>query len=104
MIRRPPRSTLFPYTTLFRSKRNGPPPARAGSSSPSESTRPTSPGLAHRRRSAILRPHESPRAPPRQLHRLPPVPPGLLLHADGHLPAVQVCHPRVTLRGLHVVC
>src|SRR5262245_62973995 len=26
MIRRPPRSTLFPYTTLFRS----PPPARSG--------------------------------------------------------------------------
>src|SRR2546422_5491456 len=26
MIRRPPRSTLFPYTTLFRS-RAGPPPA-----------------------------------------------------------------------------
>jgi len=24
MIRRPPRSTLFPYTTLFRSHRNGP--------------------------------------------------------------------------------
>src|SRR3712207_8035030 len=23
MIRRPPRSTLFPYTTLFRSKKNG---------------------------------------------------------------------------------
>src|SRR2546429_5330811 len=23
MIRRPPRSTLFPYTTLFRSERNG---------------------------------------------------------------------------------
>src|SRR5258708_30020127 len=23
MIRRPPRSTLFPYTTLFRSSRNG---------------------------------------------------------------------------------
>src|SRR5688572_33444347 len=23
MIRRPPRSTLFPYTTLFRSKRDG---------------------------------------------------------------------------------
>src|SRR2546427_4208885 len=29
MIRRPPRSTLFPYTTLFRS-RLGDPPARAG--------------------------------------------------------------------------
>src|SRR5438477_5886213 len=28
MIRRPPRSTLFPYTTLFRSTRSG---ARAGS-------------------------------------------------------------------------
>src|SRR5438034_2419048 len=28
MIRRPPRSTLFPYTTLFRSR--GPPPSRRG--------------------------------------------------------------------------
>src|SRR2546425_7678906 len=27
MIRRPPRSTLFPYTTLFRSRCRGPPPA-----------------------------------------------------------------------------
>src|SRR2546430_11887281 len=27
MIRRPPRSTLFPYTTLFRSRRFGCPPA-----------------------------------------------------------------------------
>src|SRR2546427_8027589 len=26
MIRRPPRSTLFPYTTLFRSIRKSPPP------------------------------------------------------------------------------
>src|SRR5688572_32388543 len=26
MIRRPPRSTLFPYTTLFRSRRPGPAP------------------------------------------------------------------------------
>src|SRR3712207_8528983 len=31
MIRRPPRSTLFPYTTLFRSKR----PGLAGSGAPS---------------------------------------------------------------------
>src|SRR3712207_7514892 len=31
MIRRPPRSTLFPYTTLFRSARVAPPgPARSG--------------------------------------------------------------------------
>src|SRR5256885_8809348 len=38
MIRRPPRSTLFPYTTLFRSSRSSPPTA---SSSPM-STRPSS--------------------------------------------------------------
>src|SRR5215204_3530561 len=30
MIRRPPRSTLFPYTTLFRSRGAGPPPSLAG--------------------------------------------------------------------------
>src|SRR5256885_6552755 len=30
MIRRPPRSTLFPYTTLFRSRRRSP-PASGGS-------------------------------------------------------------------------
>src|SRR5438445_9394152 len=29
MIRRPPRSTLFPYTTLFRSRRDVPPQCRA---------------------------------------------------------------------------
>src|SRR3989442_4460900 len=32
MIRRPPRSTLFPYTTLFRSRPPRPPPRRAGRS------------------------------------------------------------------------
>src|SRR5690349_23903878 len=37
MLRRPPRSTLFPYTTLFRSRRVG---DRAGSAA----------GLAHSRR------------------------------------------------------
>src|SRR5689334_25316698 len=30
MIRRPPRSTLFPYTTLFRSRGSGRAPARDG--------------------------------------------------------------------------
>src|SRR6266581_7797166 len=30
MIRRPPRSTLFPYTTLFRSRRQGGPGTRDG--------------------------------------------------------------------------
>src|SRR2546422_7471573 len=32
MIRRPPRSTLFPYTTLFRSRRDRRRPARRGGS------------------------------------------------------------------------
>src|SRR2546429_5247784 len=42
MIRRPPRSTLFPYTTLFRSPRRRPPPAstdRPTPWSPTTSTR-----------------------------------------------------------------
>src|SRR2546429_5173341 len=53
MIRRPPRSTLFPYTTLFRSSR-GPPlaptwahrPLRAARPTP---TRPRAAGTAHGR-------------------------------------------------------
>src|SRR2546430_13742179 len=36
MIRRPPRSTLFPYTTLFRSAREG---ARAASAGPARERR-----------------------------------------------------------------
>src|SRR2546427_2854489 len=46
MIRRPPRSTLFPYTTLFRSPGTnyfGSPPTRR--SSPSASAPSVSPGL-----------------------------------------------------------
>src|SRR2546423_7544465 len=35
MIRRPPRSTLFPYTTLFRSK-----PSRQGRGYPGQASRP----------------------------------------------------------------
>src|SRR5947209_15762780 len=46
MIRRPPRSTLFPYTTLFRSRRRSgrgrPPPGRAGSRPPAASPSPRS--------------------------------------------------------------
>src|SRR5216684_7813890 len=44
MIRRPPRSTLFPYTTLFRSPtpERRPTPEPAGSSSPPSS--PSAPG------------------------------------------------------------
>src|SRR5256885_13219897 len=37
MIRRPPRSTLFPYTTLFRSQRGARAPARPSASAASGS-------------------------------------------------------------------
>src|SRR5258705_8689441 len=54
MIRRPPRSTLFPYTTLFRSKeragsRRKPPPRSSTSRTP-ETVIGSGPSLALRRR------------------------------------------------------
>src|SRR5256885_12293470 len=48
MIRRPPRSTLFPYTTLFRSRLSGD-PSRCRSSSPSTRTLKSSDGRPSRR-------------------------------------------------------
>src|SRR2546430_11439536 len=42
MIRRPPRSTLFPYTTLFRST-HAPPPRRAASTTGGPPARPAAP-------------------------------------------------------------
>src|SRR3712207_8688058 len=56
MIRRPPRSTLFPYTTLFRSHR----PARADAA-PAEADRRDGGGLRRGRRARAargLRPHD----------------------------------------------
>src|SRR5437667_9023653 len=53
MIRRPPRSTLFPYTTLFRSVRGYSARARcapAPTPSPPQSTRRRGPSLRLRRR------------------------------------------------------
>src|SRR2546425_4305152 len=61
MIRRPPRSTLFPYTTLFRSHRSPaggggagtPPPPRAGQSSArADRSRTPSPGRTTNRYNA----------------------------------------------------
>src|SRR5687768_17773113 len=49
MIRRPPRSTLFPYTTLFRSPRSGSPRAAVASGYGLEGPGPKS------RRSRIMR-------------------------------------------------
>src|SRR2546430_5752075 len=42
MIRRPPRSTLFPYTTLFRSR---PPPRRRRDANPAPPARPGRPAV-----------------------------------------------------------
>src|SRR6266508_5322535 len=39
MIRRPPRSTLFPYTTLFRSRRARPSPSPGGDPPPGRPAR-----------------------------------------------------------------
>src|SRR3712207_7269066 len=56
MIRRPPRSTLFPYTTLFRSRSSSPPPSgrwcsRTVSASRPRRRRPSSPSSGCRTRS-----------------------------------------------------
>src|SRR3712207_9309879 len=45
MIRRPPRSTLFPYTTLFRSQQPWPPPGPE----PKDAPAPLPPAAAGRR-------------------------------------------------------
>src|SRR2546425_6440631 len=50
MIRRPPRSTLFPYTTLFRS---GPGPSARSAAPPPPSARRTPPYGAGRARVAV---------------------------------------------------
>src|SRR3712207_7205093 len=51
MIRRPPRSTLFPYTTLFRSvgdDADGDEPAGHGDPAPRDGAPPANPSGAHR--------------------------------------------------------
>src|SRR3712207_7748933 len=65
MIRRPPRSTLFPYTTLFRSwpgaggrARTASPPCRAPPPAPRRPGRRRSPGRAARGRAARRRSEE----------------------------------------------
>src|SRR2546423_10110980 len=50
MIRRPPRSTLFPYTTLFRSPTSLPAPTRAASVASSTPSSPTARTLRGRSR------------------------------------------------------
>src|SRR2546425_6809889 len=65
MIRRPPRSTLFPYTTLFRSCRRvtrswlpgsapGPPPRTRVASGLAQPTRPVNTKAHHQRRVIVM--------------------------------------------------
>src|SRR5438552_5350495 len=60
MIRRPPRSTLFPYTTLFRSPRAGRSPAcgRRGGDPPLESGAAAVPCPSNRPRGSPVRSEE----------------------------------------------
>src|SRR2546425_8115357 len=57
MIRRPPRSTLFPYTTLFRSRRNARPEPlrRHGSREPRRQGPETPPATARGRKQRSAR-------------------------------------------------
>src|SRR5256885_8717582 len=70
MIRRPPRSTLFPYTTLFRSGSGAPRPRRRAVS----------------RVARVARPRARRAGPPRAVRAVPGAP--LLLRADR--PFLQV--------------
>src|SRR2546422_2996355 len=64
MIRRPPRSTLFPYTTLFRS-----PAATAATAESATSARTSRPGDALRRERALMGKLGARTAPWRDLSR-----------------------------------
>src|SRR2546426_12336724 len=55
MIRRPPRSTLFPYTTLFRSRRGTPAYAARGGTG-SRSSTPTTSGRSEEHTSELQSP------------------------------------------------
>src|SRR2546422_11380517 len=69
MIRRPPRSTLFPYTTLFRSRRR-----RIAHRGRRVQDRADDVGLAIRENRAIFGPAHLARQTPDQVLRFPQVP------------------------------
>src|SRR5438034_6992262 len=57
MIRRPPRSTLFPYTTLFRSRCRGLPPAPARPPAPPDRSPAPPPGKEDRKSTRLNSSH-----------------------------------------------
>src|SRR5689334_24235947 len=94
MIRRPPRSTLFPYTTLFRSKR--PPPTEASAL----------PGGSGSGRDAMLRhPATQLRAvPAERARRARHVAAGLAERLDHRLPVRSEEHTSELQSQFHLVC
>src|SRR2546425_3721254 len=87
MIRRPPRSTLFPYTTLFRSGDPRLPRSRRAPPAPRSLPRPPPGGPGDRRKRPTPRPGRAHAAPP---HRG---------DAAGHRPAPRSEGPRVGCGG-----
>src|SRR3712207_9327679 len=71
MIRRPPRSTLFPYTTLFRSERVRPAPRGGPAHHRSPARSPLGPVPLHRRRPNRQRDDRSPRSHRPTIARVP---------------------------------
>src|SRR5690349_23952999 len=53
MIRRPPRSTLFPYTTLFRSRTSGTGSSGSPSGRPNKSKKPSAPNRSEEHTSEL---------------------------------------------------
>src|SRR3989442_3370814 len=93
MIRRPPRSTLFPYTTLFRSaSRERVPVSRFGR----RDRRPPSRGVL----GALRRPREGlpPAIPSVHLRRLDPPP----RHADRNSTRLNSSHVRISYSVVYV--
>src|SRR3712207_7217424 len=77
MIRRPPRSTLFPYTTLFRSSRRAPCGSRRSGTGPAGGSR------------RAEGPTSRPTCPAAARHREPEQPLGLLERSEEHTSELQ---------------
>src|SRR3989449_2773298 len=94
MIRRPPRSTLFPYTTLFRSRRARAPVPRPRRGARAQARRPgpAHPPGAHRGH-GVAAPLRGPRAPgARGGARAPPRGPGLDRREEAPVRLLLVRH------------
>src|SRR3712207_3614488 len=121
MIRRPPRSTLFPYTTLFRSERVRPAPRGGPAHHRSPARSPLGPAPLHRRRPNRQCDDRSPRSHRPTIARVPraelvgyhrPIPksqPGLTPYPSNRLPAppdtprLTACRSGSTLQSIKTI-